>query len=198
IDGEISLSDDGKRVQFSPEGGLTAGHQYRALISYSPYMLDLAGNRINSINFYFTAGQASDEVSPEVVANSFSANTAGVAINAPIKLVFNEALAGFSVNTDSVTLSDGVNMILGVVSLSSDRRTLTFTPNENLDINSEYTLSLSGVVDVAGNAIDGDVLSFTTGESIDTTRPRVSSIMPVNGAVDVSVTSDIVVTFDEV
>ncbi|MEW6996033.1 Ig-like domain-containing protein, partial [Colwelliaceae bacterium MEBiC 14330] len=39
IDGEISLSDDGKRVQFSPEGGLTAGHQYRALISYSPYML---------------------------------------------------------------------------------------------------------------------------------------------------------------
>ncbi|MEW6996065.1 Ig-like domain-containing protein, partial [Colwelliaceae bacterium MEBiC 14330] len=40
--------------------------------------------------------------------------------------------------------------------------------------------------------------SFTTGESIDTTRPRVSSIMPVNGAVDVSVTSDIVVTFDEV
>jgi len=201
VSGDIALTNDGRRIQFTSTDGLTAGHSYRVYVSYGVFLLDIAGNRNGSYNtFVFTAGDQVDNTGPNVNTNSLSANTDSVAINAPIKLTFDEAVAAHSVTSTTVVLSDGVNDIAGTLALSTDRLTLTFTPTDYLESNTQYTLSLNNVLDVAGNVISAngvDVLTFTTNDSVDTTAPRVSSFLPASGTTDVPVTSDIVITFNE-
>lgn len=201
IPGDFTLSNDGKHIQFTAEGGLTAGHSYVIYFSWSGlYLTDVAGNNISQDQTYFTAGDQTDSISPNVHYNNLGANTDNVAVNAPIKLTFNEEVALHSINNRSVVLSDGINNISGTITLDSNHLTLTFTPTEYLAADTEYTLSINNVLDSAGNvAATADVLTFTTDNTgvADVTRPSILSVSPSADATDVPVTSDIVITFSE-
>jgi hypothetical protein len=200
ISGDVTLSADGRRVQFTPEDGLTEGHQYYIRMSYSYFLLDLAGNRVgNYHNFSFTAGALEDNEAPIYSSSNIGAGLTDVPVNAPLNIVFNEALAPHCINSNTVTLSDGVNTISGSVSLNSTHTEITFTPSEALIANTDYSLRIDNGCDVAGNSFSGEILAFTTEATgvADTTTPRIVSISPTSGTVDVSVTSEIVVTFTE-
>ena len=200
IAGIASVSEDGRRVQFTPEGGLTAGHKYTVYVSYSYFLLDLAGNRIGSYHsFSFTVGAQSDSTVPVYSSSNIGANLDNVAVNTPLRVIFNEALAPHCVNSGTVVLFDGQNTISGSVSLDSSYTEITFVPTEALSANTNYSLRIEDGCDVAGNVFSGEILNFTTSVSdvADTSAPRIASISPANGSSGVSVTSEIVVTFTE-
>ena len=196
---DISIAKNGRQIQFTIDEGLIAGHAYRVYVSHHRYLYDLAGNRFNNTVWDFTAGDQEDNTAPSVKANNLSANVNGVPLNAPIILEFDEEVTPHSVNNMTVVLSDGINEIAGTIVLSTDRLTLTFTPTDYLAADTQYTLSLNNVFDIAGNAINADVLTFKTDDTdvADTTAPRIMSLSPLSGTTDVSVTRDIVLTFSE-
>ena len=194
----LGLSADGRRITMTPTTPLKAGHQYYySFANYAVY--DLAGNRINGRTNYFWTGQDTDTQAPTVQGNNLSENLNTVVLNAPIQVSFNEALNSLCVNTTTVSLSDGINTIAGSVSLSSDRRSITFTPTDNLTANSNYSLTVSGVCDISGQALATDYsLTFTTGSTTDTTAPNLVSITPASASQNVAVNSTITVVFDEI
>ncbi|MCM2679181.1 Ig-like domain-containing protein [Echinimonas agarilytica] len=200
IAGALSLSADGRQVTFTPDELLQAGHRYQALANYGTFMLDLAGNRVGSYeNITFTAGDAEDDAAPQVLVTNLSAETTEVAVNTPVKLRFNEELAPYCVSSDTVTLTGNAGAVAGTVSLSSNRLDVVFTPSAHLAAGVEYTLSIDGVCDASGNALTGQAVTFETSAvgEMDTTTPRVLSIVPSSGSQDVSVSTRIEVTFSE-
>ena len=190
----LTLSADGRTGKLQPDQLLMAGHEYRARFGeYNYYLYDLAGNRINYTSSYFSAGGASDVTAPAVVLHNLTGGTSAVALNAPLRLTLSESLSSFC---SDLTLSDGVNLVAGTVSYSSDLRTIIFDPTVDLSANTNYTLSLYGC-DLAGNTLTGYSLSFTTGAQVDTTAPVVVSVTPARYVTNVALNSVIVVTYNE-
>jgi hypothetical protein len=80
---------------------------------------------------------------------------------------------------------------------SAGNTTATYSHN---DFNSEtlYTFEITGGKDVAGNDLAAGAVpnpwEFTTEDAV---APQISSTTPVNGTIDVLITSDIVVIFSE-
>ena len=55
VEGIWDLSANGQVLKFIPSTLLEAGHRYSLNVSYSPYLRDLAGNRVGNYNYrYFT------------------------------------------------------------------------------------------------------------------------------------------------
>ncbi|MFT4924819.1 MAG: methionine-rich copper-binding protein CopC [Phenylobacterium sp.] len=197
INGSYSLSDNGRRVQFAADEWVV-GNKYR---SYLRYINDLAGNDYSASGWhYFTVVEADDGSAPALVTSNIVDGSTEIAINAPIKWIFSEALAAHCVSGDSVKLMiDGVETD-AQVSLSSDRKQITVTPAERLSANTDYQLVASGLCDNAGNQLAQQSTNFTTSTegTVDTSYPRLTEISPANTAVEVDVNSPIVMTFDEV
>ena len=64
--------------------------------------------------------------------------------------------------------------------------------------NAAYTLTVNGVMDLAGNAMTTPVVStFTTGSAPDFNTPSVMAVVPVNGATGVLTTAPIQVQFNK-
>jgi hypothetical protein len=81
---------------------------------------------------------------------------------------------------------------------AADGRSVTLTPSAALTLNTLYTVVVGvGAADAAANGLAAEVTSTFKTTSPDVTPPRVSSINPAAGAVDVSLTTAITVTFSE-
>jgi hypothetical protein len=76
---------------------------------------------------------------------------------APVTVTFNEA-----VTEDSATAGVGVIGVSGQAVYEAPIRTVSFTPSRRLSVGSSYTLTVSRVVDLAGNRMAGVVsVNFT-------------------------------------
>ena len=73
---------------------------------------------------------------------------------------------------------------------------VTFTPTAPLPGNKQIFVSVSGVRDLAGNAVSRSS-SFTTGIGTDATPPQIVSITPNDKAVGIGINTPIVLTFSE-
>jgi len=138
-----------------------------------------------------------ETTNPTVTATSPSDGDTNVALNSTVNVTFSEDMDQSTITTSTFSLSGGGSPVAGSVSTTST--TATFTPSANLQDNTTYTVTLTtGVKDLAGNALSGTCTwSFSTGGTVDTTAPTVSSVSPSNGAVTVGVDSSISVTFSE-
>src|SRR5205807_2285063 len=87
-------------------------------------------------------------------------------------------------------------VVAGTLSISGDHTTMTITPGSPLSANASYTVSVSGVADVSGNAAPAFTSGFTTGTASLTGNPSVVSVNPANGATNVAPGSSVVVTFN--
>lgn len=116
---------------------------------------------------WFTAvgGDVADTTPPTVQSSNPIDGATGVATSIAPLVTFSEALATSSVNSDTVFLLDANDVyISGTISLSSDRKTVTFTPASSLAATTAYRLILTtGIRDLAGNKLASPyVLNFTT------------------------------------
>jgi hypothetical protein len=138
------------------------------------------------------------DTTPPNVNSTDPANTVtGVAINRNIAVTFSETMNPSTITTATFTLRQGSTVIPGAVTPLG--AIATFNPTSNLAASTVYTATITiGAKDTAGNALAvAYVWTFTTGTTIDTTRPTVSSTVPANAATGVGIGGNIAVTFSE-
>ena len=112
-----------------------------------------------------------------------------------IVITFNEPM-----KTTAGTVSlNGIGALTGgtwsTTTAANDTYTVAYS---GLDYSTQYTITVTGFQDTAGNVMTVDSShSFTTMNEPDTTPPTVESILPANGAADVERSGNIVITFNE-
>jgi len=160
--------------------------------------VDAAGNALaDPVTFSFTTV---DEVPPFVITTvPEEGSSDALRTLSEVAITFNEPMttSGFTVG-----ITGGDAALAGDATFDGDADTLTI-PIEGLDYDTDYTVTLDGFTDAAGNAwdpvpeLDDGNLDFATGPDMD--PPQVVSAMPMEGQVDVDpdTLESIVVTFDE-
>ncbi|MCP4993628.1 MAG: hypothetical protein GY934_07570, partial [Gammaproteobacteria bacterium] len=198
VAGNWALSSGDRVLTFTPDALLEADHRYDLNVGYHPYLKDLAGNYItqNTQRYFYTGGSV-DEAAPVLVQSSIEEGSTVVPVNGRIVLTLNEPI-GDACSPIVEVQSAGVP-VESALSITTDRRTLTITPDQNLSASTEYTVSVTNLCDYAGNALSDDLLNFTTlaSDVADTTAPSLVSITPTNNATGVSVSTPIVMEFNE-
>ena len=197
IPGTVSVSTNGQTATFTPSTPLNSFTTY--YVQPTSGIADVEGHGLSSFSSYFTTGLATDTSAPTVLMVSPANAANSVPVNVRVDLVASAPLSAASVGSNAVVLSSGGVQVPGTMSLSSSGTTLTFIPTNLLGVSTTYSLTASGFTDQAGNVVVPFSSSFTTGSSgvANTTVPTVVSVSPANGASAVSVSSPIVLTFNE-
>jgi len=126
---------------------------------------DLAGNPLNANGTTFTAGFAPSTTAPHVLMTNPDNGLSGVPVNAVIQVLFDEPLQTSSIN--AVSLIAGGAAGSGVAnSLSAGNTVLTITPPSLLLASTAYSVNLSGVTDLANNAISPSAITFSTSPGV--------------------------------
>jgi hypothetical protein len=140
-----------------------------------------------------------DVVGPTVVSIAPEDGATGVDAQPTITVTFSEA-----VDPASVAGPGGVRLlregapVAATLSMGSGDRTVALTPTAPLALNTLHTVEVgTGVRDRAGNPLSAAVTASFRTVSPDTTPPRVQTITPANGAVDVPLGAAIEVRFTE-
>ena len=200
VAGAVAVAPNGLSATFTPDNELMANTNYRVRTFSSIH--DRAGNRLTSTSVptNFTTGAGADATAPDVAEISIADGSSAAPVNAQVVVQLSEPVDIFSLNNANFQVLQGGVAVAGSLSTDSTRTRLIFTPTLNLAPSTVYTVSVSGLLDNGGNAINPFNSTFTTTASAtpDTTRPSVSSVSPVNGAGSVAVGTAVVVTFDEV
>jgi uncharacterized delta-60 repeat protein len=142
-------------------------------------------------------GGASDDLA--IVSTTPADGATDVDVATTVQLVFNTPIDPATLESEdagSFVDSEGDDVELDL-EMSGDGKTLTLTPDEPLDYNETYTLTLyAGVVkNTSGKALASDAsFSFTTEAQPESFG--VSSRTPVSGAINVSISSTIDVIFN--
>ncbi len=205
VPGTVTLSSNGLVATFNPTPTLTQAATYTATIrggATDPRVKDLAGNAL-AANRVWSFTILADTVAPTITTTVPLAGATGVSGTANITATFSEAMTAATLSTSTFELRDPANnLVPGVVTLSSNGLVATFNPTPTLTQASTYTARVRGgsteprVKDRAGNALAADrVWSFTI--LPDTIAPTITSRSPGIGAIGVSTTANVVVTFSE-
>ncbi len=155
---------------------------------------DAAGNQTNSASVIVSV---LDVVAPQVVLVSPPSGAVDVEPTTAAAVQFSEPIARASITALSLSVtSAGAPVQVSYLFGDSDR-SVTIIPAQPLALNRSFTIAAtSAITDVAGNPLSPLSSTFKT-KSPDTTPPRVLTIAPANGAVNVPVGSDVVLTFTE-
>ncbi|MEO8277245.1 MAG: carboxypeptidase regulatory-like domain-containing protein, partial [Thermoanaerobaculia bacterium] len=138
-----------------------------------------------------------DAASPTVAAIEPADGAVAVPLSASIRIEFSEPIATSLYQSSWVELRRlGAAAASFSASWTSDRRTLTILPAQLLQSFASYQIKVTtGVVDLAGRHLQAAALaSFTT---LDALSPQVVSTLPTASALNVSVDTQIRLTFSE-
>lgn len=129
---------------------------------------------------------------PEIIATIPNMNEKGVELNAPVGIIFNQDMdPNISITTFKI------NPYAPNGNLSIVGRTYRWSHNSSFFPNTVYTVTIS----TDATSINGDAMeypysfSFTTRKDIDT--PKVTDTLPVNGKIEVNITSNVTVIFSQ-
>ena len=198
VPGTYTFSAGNQIVTFQPTSLLTASTAYTVVVNNQ--LTDAAGNSlVNPNTFTFTTGTTTDILSGTVIASNPTSGATGVGVNAVFRAVFSERIDPVSVTTGFVHVFHPATgrMHPGVVSVAADRRSVTLTSAEPLRAETTYTWQVFGLKDLAGNFVNGLNASFTTAVGADLAAPIVTTISPVDGAINVPVNARVVVEMSE-
>ncbi len=159
---------------------------------------DASGNSINTpVVKSFTGSTDPDITPPAVVSHSPASNATGIAVGTTILITFTEGVTYGSFIAGVTLSSTGGNVTYSADSNDNGVHVI-MTPDAPLELNTTYTVTVSGVQDGAGNALAADVSwTFKTTNVVDTTPPTLVSTSPANGAVNVAVDAALSLTFSE-
>ncbi|WP_038071734.1 ice-binding family protein [Thioalkalivibrio sp. ALMg13-2] len=161
----------------------------------------------------FTTGATADLTRPTVISTQPETTDPGptphVPANTAISAVFSEDMDPASINENSFTLTCDFACVspTGSVSYSVGSRTAVFTPDEPLEVGTDYTATItSDATDLAGNELAGNqeplpassdyVWTFTTTVETIPENVEVLSTQPLDDADDVCPTATVNATFD--
>jgi len=143
-----------------------------------------------------------ETVAPTVTSTAPADTATDVTINRKITATFSEAMDSTTIITPATTFTltgPGTTPVSGTVSYAASGTAAIFTPAGDLATNTVFTATITtGAKDSAGNALASNFTwTFTTGTSIDTTAPTVTSTVPTSGATGVAINGNVTATFDE-
>ncbi len=198
------MSTDGRTFSFVPSAPLAAQDLF-AVSFFGPAddpvslgIQDLSGNLLGCAvlcNFQFTTGTAANTTGPTVLGVSPPSGLTAVPINAQVLVQFSEPVDGLTIN--QVTLSSGGTVNV-TSQLTNGNQTLILEPVVPLNTDATYTIGVTGVKDLSGNAMTApSTTTFTTGAGADLTPPTVATVSPANGATAVATTTTIQLTFSK-
>ncbi len=197
VAGTVSYVAGARTAAFTPTtpATLPASTLFTATITTGG--TDLAGNALALDKVWtFTTGTAPDTTAPTVILVNPADLATGVAINSAVNATFSEAMDPSTISTASFTLQASSTpsgpILAGTVAYDPLTDIATFTPSDNLAVNTTYTATvLTGTADVTGNALAvNKAWSFTTAAT-SAIPPAVNllSVAPFGAAGGAGVTS---------
>jgi hypothetical protein len=135
-------------------------------------------------------------VSPTVTATSPINNATGTLLNKVVNATFSVPMNASTITGTTFTVTQGTNVIPGVVSFDAATATASFTPNANLSANTVYTGTITvGAKNEPGTPLLANyVWTFTTGAIA---APIVTSTDPSNLATNVAANKAITAVFNQ-
>jgi YVTN family beta-propeller protein len=186
VPGLVSLSSDGLTATFTPTSQLEAAITYTATITTGV-------QDTNGVNLASPKTWSFTTIAPSVTTTSPIGGATGVPTNSPITATFNEAMKPSTINTNTFTVTDPSDaQVPGLVSLSSDGLTATFTPTNPLQPGTFYTATISSDV----QDTNGVTLAAPKTWSFTTIAPSVTTTSPIEGSIQVPTDSSITATFN--
>jgi hypothetical protein len=177
----VSWSADQTTISIVPTSTLAVGAQYYL---FSNSLTDLAGNPQQTFCNGFTTSFGANTNPPTVVNTSPENTETQVPVNAPVQILFSEPINPTSIG--QITVLTGGNPVAVTPAFTSANQVLTLTPTLPLPANANYTLTITGVKDTAGNPMTATVTNtFTTGPSFNVLQPSVILTDPPAGAIGV-------------
>lgn len=180
-------------VTFTPSANLQAGTMYTITISTAAKSADGA-NLASQYVFSFTT--ASGPVLPTVTGTNPTNNSNNMPVNTQIIIAFSLAMDK-TVTQGAISSSPAIT---GTFAWDGTSKTVTWTPGANLQASTKHTVTISvAAKSQAGvNMKNPYIFSFTTGTGTGPTPPTVMGTSPTNGAPNVSLSTNIEITFSEV
>lgn len=192
-----SFSVDGAKITFDPTEDLKYSTKYNVFIDSG--VKDSAGNGLkDSEIIVFTTEPNPDSSAPTVTNVSPEDKAVDVSLDANIQITFSEHIDLGSVSDETVVLTTPAfsNNIQADVSISGN--VMTLNPTVDMEQGSVYTLKLkTGLLDLAGNGMENEFESSFTTLTLDEIAPAVASISPDDAETNVSLDSNIEITFSE-
>jgi methionine-rich copper-binding protein CopC len=193
--GSVSYNPASRTATFDPTSDLAPTITYTAFLTAG--IKDVGGTPLASQYWIFQTGAAPDTDPPAVSGISPADVATNVLLAANITATFDESMDPVTINGTTFQLLKGGSPVAGTVSYSESTKTATLDPTSLLDVTIVYAAKITtGVKDAGGNNMLLDkVWSFTT--EAGTSPATVVSVAPINGAVDVDVSTTITVEFSK-
>jgi hypothetical protein len=184
LTGTLTQSADWTTVYLLPGAPLSVERTYQITLGYPVCCItDLAGNALQT-ETTFTSGATSSTTAPQVTGISPPAGATGIALNAQIQVQFNEPVNAKTLG--AITLSANSASLPIAFKLSNGNQKLVVTSLQGFAPGTKFTLAITGVSDLSGDAMTAPVTStFTTGTEADLTTPSIVSYEPTNGSAGV-------------
>ncbi len=197
VAGTVSYSVANKTAAFLPDSDLARNTTYTAAITTD--VLSDAGEALALGHSWTFTTEA--PVAPSVTRSRPAPGATGVAVTSAVSVTFKTAMAETSINDESVTLTGPDNTVVeGAVSYSAANRTATFTPTNDLAVNTLYTAAVTtDALTEAGVALASEhSWAFTT--AVDAMLPvfiTVTETNPVQASSNVCTNKSVSATFSE-
>src|SRR5579884_169067 len=183
-----------KTAIFTPSTPLQRGVKYTAILTTG--IKDLDGVPMPSnFTWSFQTEGGPDTTPPTIIAKVPDNGVKGVSVNTSIRVVFSKPIDPSTINKDTFFLNIATP---GTYSYDDASQTAVFTPSNSLPSSKGIIVTVTkGVKDLAGNPL-ADSLTWSFETSVpDQTPPKIMTRIPDQNAKDISVNTDISVTFDE-
>ena len=194
--GKVTLSNDSLSLTFVPTQNLAATTAYTVVVQ------DVANHQTTPLfQSTFTTGSTTNVIAPQIVTASPQDGATDVAINAPIHVLFTEAMDPATLTPQNFIVTDQTfgQTVPGMIQVDATGFTASFVPQPPYPIGRGINVRLtSSIMDSFGNSLvgGGTNFSFTTGFGSDLQGPTFLGISPVTGSTSVPLNSLIVAEFD--
>ncbi|MEP2273811.1 MAG: Ig-like domain-containing protein, partial [Reichenbachiella sp.] len=202
-----TLTISGNQVELNPASTLAYNTSY--YVTTNGGFRDAAGNQsaTQQTNTWwnFTTETAPDEAAPVIQSYSPADGATTVATDANLVMTFDENVSTYNGTLTIYNDSDEEieSFGYGQTALGITDNVVTINPTSDLAESTDFYVLYTAnfIKDASNNFIpaltDKTVWNFSTAAGPDETAPALVSISPADGATDVALNSNIVITFDE-
>lgn len=185
-----NVSYNGTKAIFNPTVDYATNTVYTATITKGAK--SKAGTPM--VADYIWTFKTEPPLSPRVIKTDPRNNEIKVAVDKTVTADFSEVMIAGTLNANTFTIKEGVNLISGTISYNGTR--VTFNPTNDFKLNTDYICTITtGAKNLAGTSIARDyVWTFTT---VGPVPPMVISTNPADLEKNVVLNKVITATFSE-